>query len=79
LEDEKSNFFGKIVLLCGLPFHLEDPNSMAIIMHFKWGLNGTISMDITFGTKNAKFHLFTLIVFNEWKNGVSIAWVIIFQ
>jgi hypothetical protein len=33
-------------------------------------------MDATFGTNNLMYHLFTLVVFDEWHNGIPIAWVI---
>lgn len=36
-------------------------------------------MDTTLGTNNMKFHLFTLIVFDELRNGVPIAWIITSQ
>ena len=42
----------------------------------QWANHGTISMDATFGTKHMKFHLFTLIVFDDFYNDVPIAWVI---
>jgi hypothetical protein len=46
----------------------------------KGGHNGTICMDTTLGTNNMKFHLlFTLIVFDELRNGVPIAWNITSQ
>jgi hypothetical protein len=45
-------------------------------VHVEVGHNETISMDATFGTNNVKFLLFTLFVFNDWRNGVPIAWVI---
>jgi len=45
-------------------------------MHVEARHNETISMDATFGTNNVKFLLFTLLVFNDWRNGVPIAWVI---
>jgi hypothetical protein len=45
----------------------------------KWGHIGTICMDTTLGTNNMKFHLFTLIVFDELRNGVPIAWIITSQ
>jgi hypothetical protein len=44
----------------------------------KWGHNGTIFMVTTLGTNNMKFH-FTLIVFDECRNGVRIAWIITSQ
>jgi hypothetical protein len=39
-------------------------------MHVEAGHNETILMDVTFGTNNVKFTLFTLLVFDECKNGV---------
>ena len=38
--------------------------------------NGAISMDATFGTNHIKFHLFILMTFDDFCNGVLIAWVI---
>jgi hypothetical protein len=38
--------------------------------------NGAISMDASFGTNDAKFHLFTLMVFDAHCTGVPIAWII---
>jgi hypothetical protein len=40
------------------------------------GDNGAISMDATFNTNDVKFHLFTLMVFNAHRTGVSITWII---
>ena len=33
-------------------------------------------MDATFDINHMKFHLFTLMVFDDFRNGVPIAWVI---
>jgi hypothetical protein len=33
------------------------------------GVNGAISMDVTFGTNDVKFHLFTLMVFDAHRIG----------
>jgi hypothetical protein len=38
--------------------------------------NGAISMDATFGTNDMKLHLFTLMVFNAHRIGMSVAWII---
>jgi hypothetical protein len=40
------------------------------------GDNGAISMDVTFGSNDVKFHLFTLMVFDAHRIGVSVAWII---
>jgi len=38
--------------------------------------NGTISMDATFNTNDEKFHLFTLMVFDAHRTGMSVTWII---
>ncbi len=38
--------------------------------------NGVISMDVTFGTNDVKFHLFTLIVFDAHCTRGPVAWII---
>jgi len=42
-----------------------------------YGHNGAISMDATFGTNDMKFHLFTLIGFDDHHMSVPLAWIII--
>jgi hypothetical protein len=42
-----------------------------------YGHNGVISMDATFGTNDMKFHLFTLMGFDDHRMGVLLAWIII--
>jgi len=41
-----------------------------------YGHNGAISMDATFGTNDMKFHLFTLMGFDDHRVGVALAWII---
>jgi hypothetical protein len=41
-----------------------------------YGHNGAISMDATFGTNDMKFHLFTLMGFDDHCTGVLLAWII---
>jgi hypothetical protein len=41
-----------------------------------YGHNGAISMDATFGTNDMKFHLFTLMGFNDHHTGVPLPWII---
>jgi hypothetical protein len=42
----------------------------------QFGHNGLISMDVTFGTNDVKYHLFTLMTFYFHRKGVPVAWVI---
>jgi hypothetical protein len=42
----------------------------------RWANYGAISMDATFGTNHMKLHLFTLMIFDDFRNDVLIAWVI---
>jgi hypothetical protein len=41
-----------------------------------YGHNGAISIDATFGTNDMKFHLFTLMGFDDHCMGVPLAWII---
>ncbi len=41
-----------------------------------YGHNDAISMDATFGTNDMKFHLFTLIAFNDRRTSVPFTWII---
>ncbi len=41
-----------------------------------YGHNGAIFMDATFGTNDMKFHLFTLMGFDDHRTGVPLAWII---
>jgi len=41
-----------------------------------YGCNGAISMDATFGTNDMKFHLFTLMGFDDHRTSVPLAWII---
>jgi hypothetical protein len=41
-----------------------------------YGHNGGILMDATFGTNDMKFHLFTLMGFDDNRTGVLLAWII---
>jgi hypothetical protein len=38
-----------------------------------YGHNGAISMDATFGTNDMKFHLFTLMGFDNHRTNVPLA------
>ena len=39
----------------------------------KYGLNGAIAMDATYGTNILKYPLFLLLVFDDWKNDSLVA------
>jgi hypothetical protein len=41
-----------------------------------YGHNGAISMDATFGTNDMKFHLFTLMGFDDHHTNVPLTWII---
>jgi len=41
-----------------------------------YGHNGAIFMDVIFGTSDMKFHLFTLMGFDDHRMGVPLAWII---
>jgi hypothetical protein len=41
-----------------------------------YGHNGAISMDVTIGTNDMKFHLFTLMGFDNHRTSVPLAWII---
>jgi hypothetical protein len=41
-----------------------------------YGHNGAIFMDATFGTNDMKFHLFTLMGFDDHHTSVALAWII---
>ena len=60
----------------GYPFILGIPKQWQFEAMLRWANHGAISMDVTFGTNHMKFHLFTLVVFNDFRNGVQIAWMI---
>ncbi|KAG0593276.1 hypothetical protein KC19_1G317700 [Ceratodon purpureus] len=42
----------------------------------KYGHNGAIAMDATFGTNVPKYPLYSLLVFDHWRNGIPVAWVL---
>jgi hypothetical protein len=41
-----------------------------------YGHNGAISTNVTFGTNEMKFHLFTLMQFDDHCIGVLLTWII---
>ena len=60
----------------GYPFILGIQMQWQFEAMLRWAHHGAISMDATFGTNHMKFHLFTLMVFDDFRNGVPIAWII---
>ena len=42
----------------------------------RWANHRKISMDTAFGTNYMKFHLFTLMIFNNFRNGIPIVRII---
>ena len=77
LENQDSVFFSQdrddVV---GYPFILGIQMQWQFEAMLRWANNGAILMDATFGTNHMKFNLFTLMVFDDFRNGVPIIWVI---
>jgi hypothetical protein len=66
-------FFSKMfVKSMGLKFH--SPTQCESILSY--GHNGAIFMDATFGTNDTKFHLFTLMGFDDHCMSVLLVWII---
>ena len=42
----------------------------------KYGHNDVIAMDATFRTNVSKYQLFSLLVFDYWRIGIPIAWIL---
>ena len=42
----------------------------------KFGHNGAISMDATHNTNIPSYLLWSLLVFDDWNNGILVAWVL---
>ncbi len=59
-----------------VPFTIGIQNSSQLQVMVSLGDNGAISMDVTFGTNDVKFHFFTLMVFDAHHTGMSVAWII---
>jgi hypothetical protein len=60
-----------------VPFTIRIQTSFQLQAMVSLGDNGAISMDVTFGTNDMKFHLFTLMVFDAHCTKMSVAWIII--
>ena len=59
-----------------LPFILGIQTPWQKDLMLKHGHNGAIAMDATFGTNFPKYPLFSLLVFDDWRNGIPVAWVL---
>ena len=59
-----------------LPFILGIQTPWQNEMMLKYGYNGAIAMDATSGTNVPKYPLYSLLVFDEWRNGIPVAWVL---
>jgi hypothetical protein len=54
-------------------FGIQTPWQKKIML--KYGHNGAMAIDATFGTNVLKYPLFSLLVFDDWTNGIYVAWV----
>jgi hypothetical protein len=59
-----------------VPFTIGIQTSTQCVSMLSYGRNGAIFMDATFGTNDMKFHLFTLMGFDDHYMGVPLAWII---
>ncbi len=59
-----------------VPFTISIQTPIQCESMLSYGHNGAISMDATFGTNDMKFHLFTLMAFDDHRTGVLLAWII---
>ncbi len=59
-----------------VPFIIGIQTSTQCESMLSYGHNGAISMDATFGTNDMKFHLFTLMWFNDHRTNVPLVWII---
>ncbi len=59
-----------------VPFTIGIQTPIQCEFMLSYGHNGAISMDATFGTNDMKFHLFTLMGFDDHCMGDPLAWII---
>ncbi len=59
-----------------VPFTIDFQTSTQCESMLSYGHNGAIFMDATFGTNDMKFHLFTLMGFDDHCMGVLLTWII---
>ncbi len=60
-----------------IPFTIGTQTLVQCESMLSYGHNSAIYMDATFGTNDMKFHLFTLMGFDDHRIGVPLAWIII--
>ncbi len=71
-------FFQDIGEISGtqIPFTISIQTPIQCESMLSYGHNGAIFMDVTFGTNDMKFHLFTLMGFDDHRIDVPLAWII---
>ena len=62
--------------ITSLPFILGIQTPWQKEVMIKFGHNGAISMDATHGTNIPGYLLWSLFVFDDWNNGIPMAWVL---
>jgi len=60
-----------------VPFTISIQTPIQCESMLSYGHNGAISMDAKFGTNDMKFHLFTLMGFDDHLTSVPLTWIII--
>ena len=58
-----------------LPFILGIQISWQKAMLLEYEDNGAIAMNATSGTNVLKYLLFSLVIFDDWRNGIPVDWV----
>jgi len=61
------------------PIHHKYANTKSCESMLSYGHNGAISTDAAFGTNDMKFHLFTLMGFDDHHMGVFLTWIITYR
>ena len=62
--------------IINLPFILGIQRPWQKEMMLKYGHNGAVAMNVTFGTNVSKCPLFSLLVFDDWRNNINLIWVL---
>lgn len=58
------------------PFILRIQTDWQKEMMLKYGYKGAIVMDASFGTSMPKYPMISLLIFNDWRNGILVTWVL---
>jgi hypothetical protein len=74
-------FFQNVGVINGtqVPFTISMQTPILCESMLSYGHNGAISMDAAFGTNDMKFHLFTLMGFDDHHMGVLLTWIITYR